>query len=260
MHILHVQLELMGQQNVRWSLAGCFSDTVWWAGTIAVLHMNRTDHPLIDFACLKVRTFSLVIWGGSLFRIAIAVSPFLLPLMFQLAFGMSAFQSGLLVLALFAGNLGMKTVTTPILRRFGFRSVLVANGLITAALIFSFSLIAPGNAEGGHRCAAVRSRPVAINAVHQHQHAGFRGHSKIHDEFGEQFLRSHAADEHGHGRRVGAVTLRMAMWIHGGFSATPATTDFHLAFVLVSIIAVLAVVDCFNLAPHAGAEVSGRKA
>jgi len=61
---------------------------------------------------------------------------------FQLAFGMTAFESGLLVLALFAGNLGMKTVTTPILRRFGFRSVLVANGLISALLIFSFSLIA----------------------------------------------------------------------------------------------------------------------
>ena len=64
----------------------------------------------------------------------------------------------------------------------------------------------------------------------------------------------------GMGVAVGAVTLRIAMWVHGSISSTPATTDFHLAFILVSIIAVLAALDCAVLDPHAGAEVSGRKA
>ena len=82
-----------------------------WAG---VWHMRRTAHPLIQFDVLTQRTFAIVIWGGSLFRLAISVSPFLLPLMFQVAFGLSAFQSGLLVLAMFAGNLFMKPATTPI--------------------------------------------------------------------------------------------------------------------------------------------------
>src|SRR5437870_5587444 len=54
-------LELMGQQIVRWSLASIFLGYGIVAGAIAVLHMQRTDHPLIDFGCLKVRTFSLVI-------------------------------------------------------------------------------------------------------------------------------------------------------------------------------------------------------
>jgi len=192
---------------------------------------DRTDHPLIDFACLKVRRSPSSYGAVPCFVSRSRLSPFLLPLMFQLAFGMSAFQSGLLVLALFAGNLGMKTVTTPILRRFGFRSVLVANGLITAALIFSFSLIAPGTPEGGHRCAAVRSRPVAINAVHQHQHAGFLDIPKSTMSSASSFFAVMQQMSMGMGVAVGAVTLRMAMWIHGGFSATPATTDFHLAFV-----------------------------
>ena len=95
------------------------------AGWLAVRHMAKSRHPLIDFACLREKTFAISIWGGSLFRIAINASPFLLPLMFQVPFGMTAFQSGLLILAMFAGNLTMKSVTTPVLRNFGFRKVLL---------------------------------------------------------------------------------------------------------------------------------------
>src|SRR5262245_17538830 len=131
-------LELLGQQVVRWPVAALFLGYGLLGGWIAVRHMRQTAHPLIEFSCLKAQTFAIVIWGGSLFRVAISVSPFLLPLMFQLAFGMNAFQSGLLVLAMFAGNLLMKTVTSPVLRRFGFRTVLMVNGVVTAPFIFSF--------------------------------------------------------------------------------------------------------------------------
>ena len=81
--------------------------------------------------------------GGSLFRISISVIPFLLPLLFQIGFGLTAFRSGLLVLAVFAGNLGMKTVTTPVIRRFGFRRVLIGNGLLTAAFVVRLRLFIP---------------------------------------------------------------------------------------------------------------------
>jgi len=113
-------LELLGQQNVHWTTAGLFLGYGAIAGWISVWHMRRTDEPLIQFDALKQRTFAVVIWGGSLFRLAISVSPFLLPLMFQIAFGLNAFRSGLLVLAMFAGNLFMKPATTPILRASAF--------------------------------------------------------------------------------------------------------------------------------------------
>jgi EmrB/QacA subfamily drug resistance transporter len=253
-------LELMGQQNVRWSLTGMFLGYGLIAGSIAVLHMRRTEHPLIDFKCLKVPTFSLVTWGGSLFRIAIAVSPFLLPLMFQLAFGMTAFQSGLLVLALFAGNLGMKTFTTPILRWFGFRSVLLVNGLVSAVLILSFSLIEPSTpkvlmvvllfAHGLSRSMQFTS----INTL------AFVDIPKSALSSASSFFAVMQQMSMGMGVAVGAVTLRIAMWVHGAISATPATPDFHLAFILVSVIALISAVDCATLDPHAGAEVSGHKA
>jgi len=69
-------------------------------------------------------------WGGSLFRIAISTAPFLLRCCSRSAFGLDAFHSGLLVLTLFAGNLSMKVLTNQVLRRWGFRTTLIGNGLI----------------------------------------------------------------------------------------------------------------------------------
>src|SRR5689334_6056981 len=69
-------LELMGQRDPKWIEVLLFLVYSVVAAWIAVRHMARTTHPLIDFKCLRVRTYSIVIWGGSLFRIAISVSPF----------------------------------------------------------------------------------------------------------------------------------------------------------------------------------------
>ena len=136
-------LELMGQPSAHWATVGALVGYSLLAGWLAVLHMHRTEHPLIDFSVLRLRTFSVSIWGGSLFRTGIMASPFLLPLMFQVPFGMSPFQSGLLVLTMFAGNLAMKSVTTPVLRRWGFRSVVLVNGIISALLLVACGFLAP---------------------------------------------------------------------------------------------------------------------
>ena len=136
-------LELTGQRTPRWTPIAALLAFSLLTGWLAVRHMLRTPHPLLEFSSMKFRSFSISILGGSLFRIAISVSPFLLPLMFQIAFGLSAFESGMLVLCLFAGNLSMKTITTPVLRRFGFRTVLIVNGIVSAVLIASFGLVSP---------------------------------------------------------------------------------------------------------------------
>jgi Na+/melibiose symporter-like transporter len=250
-------LELLGQQNVRWATTGLFLGYGVVAGWAGVWHMRRTAQPLIQFDALKQRTFAVVIWGGSLFRLAISVSPFLLPLMFQIAFGLSAFQSGLLVLAMFAGNLFMKAATTPILRRFGFRRILIVNGLITAALIASFTLLSPNTptallivllfAHGLSRSMQFTSiSTLAFVDVPQSQMSS-----------ANSFFTVMTQMSMGMGVAVGAVTLRLAAWLRGGPSSSPTIADFHLAFGMVSIVAVLAVVDCLGLDRNAGAEVSG---
>ncbi|MDU6412798.1 MAG: MFS transporter, partial [Yersiniaceae bacterium] len=77
-------------------------------GALALYHARHTPYPLLDLWALRLKSYAVTIFGGSLFRIAIGAVPFLLPLLFQLGFGMNAFHAGLLVLAVFAGNLVMK--------------------------------------------------------------------------------------------------------------------------------------------------------
>jgi EmrB/QacA subfamily drug resistance transporter len=110
---------------------------VWW--------LLRREHPLIELRTLRIPSFAATdAKAGVLIRIGINSTPFLLPLMFQVAFGLDAFQAGTLVVAYFLGNLAIKAITTPTLRWFGFRSVLVVNGLLAGLSTAACGLLAPG--------------------------------------------------------------------------------------------------------------------
>src|SRR5690242_16056784 len=103
-------------------------------------HARRTAHPVIDLSLLRLPTFNTGVLAGSLFRIGVGATPFLLPLLLQLGFGMNPLQSGLLTCATAVGAMFMKTLTTVILRRFGFRRVLTANALIASAAVAVYGL------------------------------------------------------------------------------------------------------------------------
>lgn len=68
-------------------------------------HFQRTRWPMVRLDALQIPIFRVTLYGGSLFRTSISAVPFLLPLLFQVGFGMAPFHSGLLVLAVFVGNL-----------------------------------------------------------------------------------------------------------------------------------------------------------
>jgi EmrB/QacA subfamily drug resistance transporter len=252
-------LELMGRQNSQWTLVGVFLGYSLLAGWSAVRHMGRTVHPLIDFACLRIHTFAVSMWGGSLFRIAIMASPFLLPLLFQVTFGMNAFQSGLLVLTMFAGNLMMKTATTPLLRNFGFRRMLIANGLLSGLLIAGCGFLVPQTPRiaimavlflhGLSRSMQFTSlNTLAFVDIPKPLMSSATSFSAVVQQMGM-----------GMGVAVGAVMLRAAAWMRNERAGIPSLMDFHIAFWMVGILALLAVIDCFGLEPHAGAEVTGHR-
>jgi EmrB/QacA subfamily drug resistance transporter len=88
--------------------------------------------PLIDLRLLKIPTFFAGVAGGFLFRVGIGAAPFLLPLLFQNGFGLTPFQSGLLIFATGFGAMFMKTQAAAILRRWGYRNVLIFNALVAA--------------------------------------------------------------------------------------------------------------------------------
>ena len=252
-------LELLGRQNTPWSLAALFLSVSVVSGWMAVRHLRRTPHPLVELSCLKVPTFAVTIWGGSLFRVAISVSPFLLPLMFQIPFGLSAFESGLLVLAMFAGNLSMKPVTTPVLRRFGFKRVLLVNGAITAVLILSCGMLAP------HTPKAVILAVLFLHGLSRSMQfttlstLAFVDIAKPMMSSATSFSAVMFQMSMGMGVAVGALALRLAGWIQGHSGAEPPLTDFRLAFALVAILALVAIADCLPLDANAGSEVSGHR-
>ncbi|MGQ0445612.1 MAG: DHA2 family efflux MFS transporter permease subunit [Beijerinckiaceae bacterium] len=106
-------------------------------------HARVAAFPLLDLKLLSIKTFRASVAGGSLFRIGIGSVPFLLPLMLQTAFGMTAFQSGSITFIAAAGAMAMKATAAPILRIFGFRRVLVFNAMLSAAFLGCYGLFTP---------------------------------------------------------------------------------------------------------------------
>jgi len=100
-----------------------------------VRHALRVEEPLVDLRLLKLATFRISVGAGSLFRVSVGALPFLLPLMFQLGFGLTAFASGALTFSSGLGAMAMKFAAQPLLRRFGFRGVLMGNAVISGVLI-----------------------------------------------------------------------------------------------------------------------------
>jgi EmrB/QacA subfamily drug resistance transporter len=102
-------------------------------------HALHTAHPVINLRLFRLHTFRDGVVVGSLFRIGIQSTPFLLPLLLQLGFGLDPLQSGLLTCATALGAMFMKTLSITILRRWGFRTVLVVNGAICAVSVAMFA-------------------------------------------------------------------------------------------------------------------------
>jgi EmrB/QacA subfamily drug resistance transporter len=100
--------------------------------TLFVRHALAREAPVIDLRLMRYPTFRASVLGGLVFRIGVGAAPFLLPLLFQLGFGFTAFESGMLTFIAGAGAIMMKTIAARILRRWGYKRVLVANALVAA--------------------------------------------------------------------------------------------------------------------------------
>jgi len=251
-------LEKLGGEGGHWPLPAAVLALSLLSGVVAVLVARR--HPaksLIDFESLQRKTFSLSIYGASAFRISVAVLPFLLPLMFQIAFGLTAFQSGLYLLALFAGDVSMKVFVIQTLRRFGFRRVLIVNGVFTVASIAVCATIAPAT-------------PVLLIVAILFIHGGCRSM-----EFtcittlafteiapgrmsrANSFLSAVMQLSSGLGVAVGAIVLRLVAHARGHSAAVPELRDFHLAILIVALLSLGPVFDSLSLRHDAGAATSG---
>ena len=227
-------------------------------GVVAVRHLRTTAHPVVSLAPLQVRSFSVAtLGGGTLFMTCMQAAPFLLPLMFQLSFGMGAVEAGLFTLAYFMGNLLMKTFTTPVLRRWGFRRVMTVGGTLAAASLFSCALLQANTplvltvallvAAGAMRSMQMTSMNTLAFADIEPAHRGAA--STLSTMCGQMASALGAA--------LGALTLALSQMAHGRTAL--ASADFRVAFVVMALFALIGVAGFRRLKPDDGAEVSGHR-
>jgi EmrB/QacA subfamily drug resistance transporter len=219
---------------------------------IATRHLLLAKDPLFGLAPLSIQTFRITAVGGSLFRIVINSAPFLLPLLFQIGFGYSAIQAGAFLLWLFAGNLAIKPATSRIMNRFGFRTVLVTNGLLIAAGFAACAQLTANTPQwliyallfftGMTRSMQFTAlNTIAFADVPQPQMRNATTLSSILNQMGG-----------GLGIAIGALMLSVAEQLHGTVAGVARPDDFALAFWLITGIALLAVIDCVFLPANAG--------
>jgi MFS family permease len=250
-------MELVGRNDTPWPFASALIAVGVIAGVLAWVHLRRASHPVVDLASLKIKTFAVAMGGGSLFRVSISAVPFLLPLMFQVGFGMNAFQSGLLTLSVFAGNLSMKLVTTRVMRRFGFRRVLIVNGLLAAISLAVMSLISPTTPTVFIVVvlfASGLSRSLQFTALNT---LSFADVPKPQMSAASALSSTLFQLTMGVGVALGAIALRLSQAIHGHAAHAITANDFQVAFLIVAVVGLLGVADLFTLHRDAGAEVSG---
>jgi EmrB/QacA subfamily drug resistance transporter len=107
-------------------------------------HAARISNAILDLDLLRIRTFHAATVGGAFMRMGMGATPFMLAMLLQVAFGLSALQAGLMTFASAAAALVMKTCAPPILARFGFRRTLIANAAIVALAFMAYALFRPG--------------------------------------------------------------------------------------------------------------------
>ena len=219
-------------------------------------HARRLRHPLLDLALLRVPTFRAALVGGFLFRIGIGALPFLLPLMLQAAFGLDAFNSGLLTFAAAAGAMAMKVTAQPILKLFGFKRVLIANALISSAFIAVIGLFQPTTPHllillvllaGGF------FRSLQFTSVNTLGYADIERAQMSRATSLASMMQQLSLTV---GVGTGALLLHLSMAARG--AGQVATGDFTTAFVAVALVAALSALVYLPLAADAGAAVSGQ--
>jgi EmrB/QacA subfamily drug resistance transporter len=251
-------MEVLGQGRDRHWPGLLLTGVGLVCGALAWAHMRKRAEPLMNVQVIGIRTFSVSLLGGSVFRIAISTLPFLLPLMFQLGFGLSAFDAGLLVLGVFAGNLAMKPFTSAIMQRWGFRPVLMVNGVIGVVAIAACGLL--DERMGWPLILLILfvgglSRSMQFTAFNT---LGFADVPKAQMSDASTMFSMFFQLSMGLGVAIAALLLRGSMYLHGN-QGQALTADFQLTFVWVALIALLALLDNRRLPAQAGEAVLQRK-
>ncbi|MDE2378834.1 DHA2 family efflux MFS transporter permease subunit, partial [Bradyrhizobium sp.] len=226
--------------------------------TLYVIHARRTGSPVLDFSLLNLATLRASIVGGFSFRLGIGALPFLLPLLMQVGFGLSPFQSGLVTFASSLGAMGMKTLAARIIRAFGFRYLMTVNAVVssiflaacalftvTTPLLLIMIILVVGGFFRSLQFTAINT--VAYAEVDTAQMSRATTLVSVNQQLAVSA-----------GVAVGAASVEMTMWFR--HIAELDATVFAPAFIVVALTSAASSWFFWQMPDDAGHEISGRKA
>jgi MFS family permease len=218
-------------------------------------HARRHPAPLLDFTLMRIPTFMVAVVAGTLFRIGIGAIPFLLPLMLQIGFGHSAAESGLITFASSAGALVMKPAAMTALRRFGFRDTLVVNAVISTALLALCAAFRPSWPMLAIYAALLFGgffRSLQFTAYNTLAYADI---PRLRMSAATSLYSTVQQVSMTLGVTIGAACLEVAMTL--SHAAQPTLWDFSAAFIVVSLVTLVAAPIGLLMPVAAGEELSG---
>jgi EmrB/QacA subfamily drug resistance transporter len=225
----------------------------------AVFSLLRAANPLLDLRILKIDTYRVTAAGGTIFRAIISAIPFLLALFFQLGLGWSAAQAGLVVIALFLGNVAIKPTTTPLMRRFGIRTVMLAAIVASAACLVGMAFITAATPLVLLLSLLVVSgvfRSVGFTTYNSVAFADVEAARMTHATTLNSTLQELGA---GVGVAVGALLVRLGAPVsHAIGLGSGADQPFRVAFVLLAVLLLVPLIEGLLLDATAGNAVTGR--
>ncbi len=222
-----------------------------------LIHAKRTPAPILDLNLLRLPTFRASIFGGFLFRLGIGALPFLLPLLLQIGFKLTPFQSGLITFTSALGSMFMKAAVASVLRHFGYRNVLLYNALISSGFLAACASFVEGMPFAGMIAILLSGgffRSLQFTSINTIAYA------EIEPAKMSRATAMVAAAQQlslSTGVAVGALIVELTLRLRE--STTMSIDDFPPAFLFVGLLSASAVFIFMRLPADAGAELSGRK-
>ena len=251
-------LSVAGLNLLPWGVVAALVGIGSISMTLYVLHARRTGSPVLDFSLLRLSTLRASIVGGFMFRLGIGALPFLLPLLMQVGFGLTPFQSGLVTFASAVGAMGMKTLAARIIRAFGFRNMMTINAVLSAFFLAACALFTPATpllliviilVVGGFfrslQFTAINT--VAYAEVEQAQMSRATTLVSVNQQLAVSA-----------GVAVGAFCVETTLWLRHQVELT--ASAFPPAFLVVALISAASSYFFWQMPDDAGHEISGRKA
>lgn len=225
-------------------------------GYLYVLHSRRHPNPILDLTLLRTPTFRAAVLAGNLCRFAVGATPYLLALLLQIGFGMSALSAGLITFVGAVGSLLMKMAAPRILNRWGYRYVLTVNAVLTGlslAACASFTPETPSVLMLGILLIGGFFRSLQFTAVNTLAYADI-SHAGMSRASSFAAMAQQLGVSLGVG--VAAESLSLSMAWRGSDNLIAA--DVMVGFIVIGTLCAIASLAFWKLAPQAGESLRQR--